>query len=45
MDIMSFWLSSSGEGGPWLTPDQMLKLGGLGLDVWWDVYFSGEDDN
>ena len=40
-DITSYWVST-GQGGPWLMPQQMLKLGRLGLEVWWDIYFSDE---
>jgi hypothetical protein len=43
LDITSFW-DSTGQGGPWLMPDQMLKLGSLGLEVWWDIYFSDEKE-
>ena len=25
-------------------PAQMLELGGLGIAVWWDVYFSDEEE-
>ncbi len=42
IDITSFWESSSGDGGPWLMPYQMRKLGELGIEVWWDVYFGNE---
>jgi hypothetical protein len=40
-DIVSFWMSA-GQGGPWLMPEQMLKLGALDIGVWWDVYFADE---
>ena len=43
MDITGYFLSV-GQGGPWLMPDQMLKLGKLNLSIWWDVYFSPEDE-
>jgi hypothetical protein len=43
IDITSYWLSV-GQGGPWLMPEQMLKLGALGISIWWDVYFTGEDE-
>ena len=43
IDITSYWVST-GEGGPWLMSQQMLKLGTLGIDVWWDIYFAGEDE-
>lgn len=39
MDVTSYW-DGIGQGGPWLMPYQMLKLGALGLAVWWDIYFS-----
>src|SRR5579859_3905963 len=32
IDITSYW-SSTGQGGPWLMPEQMLKLGALGIDI------------
>ena len=38
IDLMSYWVSR-GQGGPWLMPDQMLKLARLGISVWWDIYF------
>jgi hypothetical protein len=41
IDITSYWMST-GQGGPWLMPEQMLKLGALGISVWWDVYFANE---
>ena len=42
-DITSYWVSG-GQGGPWLMPDQMLRLGALNIDIWWDIYFSSEDE-
>jgi hypothetical protein len=42
IDITSYW-SSAGQGGPWLMAEQMLKLGALGISIWWDIYFSDED--
>jgi hypothetical protein len=43
IDISSYWVSR-GQGGPWLMPEQMLKLGTLGIGVWWDIYFESEDE-
>jgi hypothetical protein len=43
LDITSFWVSA-GQGGPWLMPQQMLKLGSLGIAAWWDIYFETEDE-
>ncbi|MBN9691943.1 MAG: DUF4279 domain-containing protein [Verrucomicrobia bacterium] len=42
IDITSFWVST-GQGSPCLKPEQMLKLGTLGISVWWDICFSDED--
>ena len=42
IDIVSYWLSN-GQGGPQLWPEQMLKLGRLGIPIWWDIYFAGND--
>ena len=38
IDITCYW-ASSGQGGPWLMPQQMLKLGLMGISIWWDIYF------
>lgn len=43
IDITSYWVST-GQGGPLLMPQQMLSLGALGIAVWWDIYFKGEND-
>ena len=43
IDIVTFW-GSIGQGGPALHPEQMLKLGSLGLFMWWEVYFEGPDE-
>jgi hypothetical protein len=42
LDIVSYFVSC-GQGGPALWPYQMLKLGKLGIEVWWDLSFRGED--
>lgn len=39
-DISSYWLSASGHGGPTISPQQAEKLATLGLDCWFDVYFT-----
>ena len=43
IDITTYWVST-GQGGPWLMPDQMLKLGNLGIQLWFDIYFSSADE-
>jgi hypothetical protein len=37
--IAGYWVSI-GQGGPWLMPHQMLRLGALGIHIWWDVHFA-----
>jgi len=44
MLISCYWLSASGHGGPTLTPDVMRRVAELGLDLWFDVYFGGTDE-
>jgi hypothetical protein len=43
IDIITYWVSV-GQGGPWLMSQQMLKLGTLGINVWWDIYFHDESE-
>lgn len=37
VDISCYYVSV-GQGGPTMSADQMVELGRLGLDVWWDIY-------
>lgn len=41
--VSCYWLSSSGHGGPTISPGQMRRLGALNIELWFDVYFVGED--
>lgn len=41
--VNCFWLSLSGEGGPTISPGQMRRLGALNIELWFDVYFVGDD--
>jgi hypothetical protein len=43
-DICCAWESKTNQGGPTVSPKQMGPLARLGLDVWWEVWFSSEDD-
>jgi len=43
IDLTTYWVSV-GQGGPWLMPRQMLKLGTLGIEIWWDIYFADKDE-
>jgi hypothetical protein len=45
MDIMSYWGSATGNGGPTISPEQMSRLVRMNLSVWWDVYFEGEEED
>ncbi|MCA9462119.1 MAG: DUF4279 domain-containing protein [Nitrospira sp.] len=39
VDICCRWDSSWGHGGPTMDPGQMVQLGQLGVEFWFDVYF------
>jgi hypothetical protein len=43
IDLCIRW-DSVGHGGPTLDPRQMSELGALDTELWFDVYFAGEDD-
>ena len=38
VDLCVRWDSRWGHGGPTVSPKQMQALGGLGIDLWFDVY-------
>jgi hypothetical protein len=40
VDLSCYWLSSSGHGGPTVSPPQSRRLAALRLDCWFDVYFT-----
>lgn len=44
-DVMCFWSSRFGHGGPTFSPEQMKALGELGVELWVDFYDSSEGDN
>lgn len=44
MEISCYWLSSSGNGGPTLSPHQMARLADLGIEIGFDIYFTGDDE-
>ena len=37
-DVMCYWVSAAGQGGPSLWPRQMATLAKLDLEIWFDVY-------
>ena len=41
VDICCRWDSASDNGGPSMDPEQMVELGALGIEVWFDIYFDG----
>lgn len=43
VDIICFY-DSTGQGGPWLMPYQMRIMGALEIEIWYDVYFGGTED-
>ena len=45
MDVSCYWGSKSGHGGPTLSPEQMAELARLKLELWFDVYFVGDEDS
>jgi hypothetical protein len=40
IDIFCYWRSAEGHGGPMLSPESMTRLGALGLEVGFDIYFA-----
>jgi hypothetical protein len=43
MGVSCYWLSRSGQGGPTISPGQMRRLGALNIELWFDVYFAGDE--
>ena len=43
VDVCIRW-DSVGHGGPTLDPRQMKELGELDVELWFDVYFAGDDE-
>jgi Domain of unknown function (DUF4279) len=42
--VSCYWLSLSGHGGPTISPGQMRRLGALNIELWFDVYFLGDEE-
>ena len=40
-DFSCLWDSQSGHGGPTLSPALLQRLGAVGIELWFDVYFHG----
>ena len=45
VDVCVRWDSKSGHGGPTLSPKQLSGFGNLGIEVWFDIYFAGDEFN
>jgi Domain of unknown function (DUF4279) len=43
VDICVRW-DSTGQGGPMLSPSQMGALSEAGIELWFDIYFAGNDN-
>jgi len=43
IDIFSYWVSRSGDGGPMLSPSQLKRLAAMEIEIGWDVYFAGRE--
>ena len=43
VDLCVRWDSNNGHGGPTLSPSQLIGLGKLDIEVWFDIYFAGDD--
>ncbi len=43
VDLCVRWDSNNGHGGPTLSPSQLVGLGELGIEMWFDIYFAGDD--
>jgi hypothetical protein len=43
LDACCRWDSKSGQGGPTLSPPQMLGFAQLGIELWFDIYFDDLD--
>jgi len=42
VDMCCRWDSACGQGGPSMDPQQMIQLGELGIELWFDIYFDQE---
>lgn len=42
--VSCLWASCSGLGGPTISPAQMRRLGALNIELWFDVYFVGDEE-
>jgi hypothetical protein len=43
--ISCYWVAASCGGGPTISPEQMKRLGEQNIELWFDIYFHGEDES
>jgi hypothetical protein len=43
IEVCCYWLSAFGEGGPTISPQQLRQLGALDIELWFDIWFHGDD--
>ena len=43
VDVSVMWDSRYGHDGPTLSPENLMGLSRLGIEVWFDIYFTGDD--
>lgn len=43
IDLCVRWDSKAGHGGPTLSPSQMSRLAELEIELWFDIYFHGDE--
>lgn len=45
IDILCFWESAHGHGGPTVSPEQSIRLGEMRVDLMFDVYFAFPEES
>jgi hypothetical protein len=43
--VSCYWLSRWGQGGPTLSPGNMVRLGNLALELWFDIDYLEDDES
>ena len=38
VDLVCYWVSQNGHGGPTLSPKQIVEIGKLNIEIWFDIY-------
>ena len=45
MEVFCYWVCAGEHGGPRLSPSQMRRLADLGIEIGFDIYFTGDDED